>query len=139
MTEHEVTEPAAEHIDGLGVDEGGTDVVGVDLYWRSGCGFCSSLRRGLDKAGIERTEHDIWSDPEAAAVVRRVARGNETVPTVVIGDIGMVNPRAKQVVAVLGEHAPHLLPQQHVDRTNTVDGESPVGAFGRLARRFLGT
>jgi glutaredoxin-like protein len=112
------------------------DAEGIDLYWRPGCGFCSSLRRGLDKMRIERVEHDIWADPEAAAVVRSVAGGNETVPTVVIGDVGMVNPTAKQVVAVLREHAPHLLPE---DGDATVDGEhQDGGTLGRLLERLRG-
>lgn len=82
----------------------------IDLYWRPGCGFCTMLRRQLDKLGIERVEHDIWADPADAEIVRSHADGNETVPTVVVGDVGMVNPSAKQLVAHLAEHAPHLLP-----------------------------
>lgn len=82
----------------------------VHYYWRPGCGFCTMLRRGLDKAGIETIDHDIWADPDAAAVVRSYANGNETVPTVVIGDIGLVNPSAKQVARHLEQFAPHLLP-----------------------------
>ncbi len=82
----------------------------VHYYWRPGCPFCSMLRRGLDKAGIETVDHNIWDDPEAAAVVRDYAAGNETVPTVVVGDVGMVNPSAKQVVQHLAGAAPHLLP-----------------------------
>ena len=68
----------------------------IDLYWRPGCGFCSSLRRSLDALGVERVEHDIWSDPHAAAVVRSHAGGNETVPTVVIDGVGLVNPSASR-------------------------------------------
>ncbi len=83
----------------------------IDLYWRPGCGFCMMLRRKLDKLGIERVEHDIWDDPADAAIVRSHANGNETVPTVVIGGIGMVNPSAEQIIDHLGEHAPHLLPE----------------------------
>jgi glutaredoxin len=64
----------------------------IDLYWRPGCGFCSMLQRKLDKLGIERVEHNIWDDPADAEIVRAHARGNETVPTVVIGDRGFVNP-----------------------------------------------
>lgn len=109
----------------------------IDLYWRPGCGFCSSLRRGLDKAGIERVEHDIWSDPDAAAVVRSVANGDETVPTVVIGDVGLVNPRAREVVATLREHAPHLLPDDLA--AGAADAErSDTGTFGRLLERVRG-
>jgi glutaredoxin len=82
----------------------------VHFYWRPGCGFCSMLRRGLDKAGIETVDHNIWDDPADAAIVRHHANGNETVPTVVVGDVGMVNPSTRQVAEHLGRHAPHLLP-----------------------------
>ena len=82
----------------------------IDLYWRPGCGFCMLLRRRLDKLGIARVEHNIWEDEAAAAVVRSHANGNETVPTVVVGGTGLVNPSAKRLVAALREVAPHLLP-----------------------------
>ncbi len=55
------------------------------------------LRRGLRKAGIVTVEHNIWENAADAGVVRMHARGNETVPTVVIGDVGMVNPSARAV------------------------------------------
>ncbi len=83
----------------------------IDLYWRPGCGFCASLRSQLDKLGIERVEHNIWDEPAKAAIVREHANGNETVPTVVVGDVGMVNPSASQLAAHLAEHAPDLLPE----------------------------
>ena len=88
--------------------------------------FCSVLRRGLAKAGIETVEHDIWDDPADAAIVRDHAGGNETVPTVVIDGIGLVNPSARQVADHLAAHAPHLLPP---------DFEPPrQGVIGRLLR-----
>lgn len=83
----------------------------IDLYWRPGCGFCSSLRSQLDKLGIERVEHNIWDEPEKSAIVKQHANGNETVPTVVVGGVGMVNPSGRAVAAHLAEHAPHLLPE----------------------------
>jgi mycoredoxin len=96
----------------------------VHYYWRPGCGFCSMLRRGLDKAGISTVDHNIWDDPGSAAIVRSYANGDETVPTVVIGDVGMVNPSARQVTEHLMRHAPHLLPEGF---------EPPErGLFGRL-------
>ena len=104
----------------------------IDLYWRPGCGFCSSLRRGLDKAGLERVEHNIWDNPNDAAIVRRHANGNETVPTVVIGDQSLVNPSAKQLLAFLAAQAPDLLPAGH-----DVSEESG-GAVGRFVGRVLG-
>ena len=83
----------------------------VHYYWRPGCAFCAMLRRGLDKAGIETVDHNIWDDPADAATVRFYANGNETVPTVVVGDVGLVNPSAKQVAKHLEQFAPQLLPE----------------------------
>lgn len=64
----------------------------VEVYARPGCPFCMLLRLELKAAGIAYDETDIWSDPQAAARVRGVAGGNETVPTVFIGDRSLVNP-----------------------------------------------
>jgi glutaredoxin len=83
----------------------------IDLYWRPGCGFCSSLRRQLDKLGIERVEHNIWDEPSKAEIVRHHANGSETVPTLVVGGVGMVNPSASAVAAHLAACAPQLLPE----------------------------
>ncbi|MGI8867354.1 MAG: glutaredoxin family protein [Mycobacteriales bacterium] len=79
-------------------------------YWRPGCGFCALLRRALRRAGIPVREINIWDDPAGAAAVRRVARGTETVPTVVIGDVALVNPSMRRVLAVLRDRAPQLIP-----------------------------
>ena len=69
------------------------------------------LRRGLDRRGITTVDHDIWQDPSAAAVVRSFASGNETVPTVVVGDTGLVNPSAREVAELIERTAPHRLPK----------------------------
>ena len=71
------------------------------FYWRPRCGFCSSLRRDLEHAGVDLDERNIWEDEESAAFVRGVANGNETVPTVVVNDRALVNPSARQVVELL--------------------------------------
>ena len=92
----------------------GTRAPRIDLYWRPGCGFCSRLQRKLDQLGIQRVEHDIWDDPDDAAIVRQHANGNETVPTVVIGDQGFVNPSAGELVAFLAARHPELLPEDFV-------------------------
>jgi len=84
---------------------------GITFYWRPGCGFCWRLERALNKADIPLVRHNIWDDDEAAAAVRAIARGNETVPTVVIGPVGLVNPSPRQVVDTMREHTPHLLPE----------------------------
>ena len=74
--------------------------------------------------------HNIWEDPSAAAIVRSVASGNETVPTVAVGNKSMVNPTPTQVMAALADHAPHLVPE---------DYEPPQpGPAGRLLNRLLG-
>jgi len=78
-----------------------TDFPAVDFYWRPGCPFCSMLERGLAARDIPLRKHNIWENPDAAAIVRSHARGNETVPTVVVAGRGMVNPSADEVVAAL--------------------------------------
>ncbi|ANH39602.1 Glutaredoxin [Nocardioides dokdonensis FR1436] len=82
----------------------------IEVMWRPGCPFCASLRRGLRRAGVATLEHDIWSSADAAARVRAVTGGDETVPTVFIGDQALVNPSVRQVVAAIRavdpEHQP---------------------------------
>lgn len=73
----------------------------VVFYWRPGCGFCMMLQRGLDGRGIDYDARNIWTDDEAAAFVRSVAGGNETVPTVVVGGTAIVNPTIDQVLEAL--------------------------------------
>ncbi len=82
----------------------------LDVYWRPGCMFCSSLKRSLKRRGVPMRLHNIWDDPEAATVVRAAARGNETVPTVVIGGEALVNPTPQAVEALIARIAPELLP-----------------------------
>jgi glutaredoxin-like protein len=100
----------------------------VTVYTRPGCPFCTSLRAGLRKQGLEFHEVDIWDDPSAAEVVRSVADGNETVPTVVIGDWFAVNPSAGRVVEVVGERAPDLLPES---KPGPVRGALNALGFGK--------
>ena len=88
----------SEHVD--------TDSSAVTLYWRPGCPYCSGLRRRLRQLGVRTTEINIWSDPAAAAAVRAVAGGNETVPTVVIAGTAMVNPSGPQVLDAAKRLAP---------------------------------
>ena len=83
---------------------------GVVFFWRPGCGFCASLRHHLRREGLPLLEVDIWQDDRAAAAVRAITGGNETVPTVVVGPVQMVNPSPQQVLDAVAEHAPHLVP-----------------------------
>ncbi|KGI82980.1 glutaredoxin [Actinopolyspora erythraea] len=82
----------------------------VLVYTRPGCPFCVSLRAGLRRHGVRFEESDIWQDARAAATVRELADGNETVPTVVIGSWSAVNPSVEAVRAAAAEHAPGALP-----------------------------
>ncbi|OON83012.1 NrdH-redoxin [Streptomyces tsukubensis] len=82
---------------------------GIVVYWRPGCPYCMHLRLRLRLAGLRREEVNIWRDPAAAAYVRLVAEGNETVPTVTVAGRAMVNPTMRQVTDAVRTHAPHLL------------------------------
>ena len=87
----------------------------IEVMWRPGCPFCNALRRGLNRAGVETTEHDIWSSPPAAARVRKATGGDETVPTVFVGAHALVNPSVQQVVdavrAVEPDYQPDAAPR----------------------------
>lgn len=78
-----------------------SDTPTVRFYWRPGCYFCSNLERKLADEGVALEKFNIWDDPGHAAFVRDVAGGNETVPTVVVGDTAMVNPSPAQVLEAL--------------------------------------
>ncbi len=95
----------------------------IEVMWRPGCPFCTSLRRGLSRAGVATTEHDIWSSTDAAARVRAATGGDETVPTVFIGDQALVNPSVRQVVAAIRA----VDPDHHRD-SPAATGRGGVGA-----------
>ncbi|GGK98542.1 hypothetical protein Ppa06_66730 [Planomonospora parontospora subsp. parontospora] len=79
---------------------------GVVVYWRPGCPYCMRLRTRLRFTRLRYSEVNIWKDPEAAAFVRSVADGNETVPTVTVAGRAMVNPSRSQVLEAAGRHLP---------------------------------
>lgn len=64
----------------------------VVVYWRPGCAYCLRLRWALGRLARRATWVDIWSDDGAAAFVRGVNDGNETVPTVVVAESVHTNP-----------------------------------------------
>jgi glutaredoxin-like protein len=104
---------------------------GITVYWRPGCGFCQSLLRGLERAGLAFERANIWDDDgSAAAYVRSVARGNETVPTVRIGQAALVNPTVREVLATVATDAPELLPEDYAPPR--------PGPLGRAVARLLG-
>ncbi|QYJ04099.1 NrdH-redoxin [Nocardioides panacisoli] len=73
----------------------------VVVYFRRGCTFCEWLRLSLGSRRKDVVWVDIWADPEAAAYVRSVNDGNETVPTVVIDGAAHTNPAPRKVKAAL--------------------------------------
>jgi mycoredoxin len=92
--------------------------------------FYGSLLRGLERSGLRLDRVDIRQDEDGAAFVRSVARGNETVPTVSVGDVALVNPSAPDVLRAVGEEAPQELPAGY---------EPPrPGAVARAVTRLLG-
>ncbi|MFA9432064.1 mycoredoxin [Egicoccus sp. AB-alg2] len=105
----------------------------VTVYWRPGCGFCSSLFRGLERAGLPFERVDIWQDDEAAAFVRSVADGNETVPTVRVGDLALVNPSTRDVLRAVADRDPDALPEA----ARELLAQGP-GRLGQVLGRLLG-
>lgn len=102
----------------------------ITVYWRPGCGFCRSLLGGLQRSGLDFDRVDIWQDESAAAFVRSVAGGNETVPTVRVGGIALVNPSTPDVLRTVATELPGQLP----------DGYEPprAGLVARALGRLLG-
>ena len=86
-----------------------TPIDAIEFYWRPGCPFCAMLERDLMAADIPLSKRNIWEEPQAAAFVRSVADGNETVPTVHVAGEAMVNPPIEQVKQLLSKVAPHLV------------------------------
>lgn len=78
----------------------------ITVYWRAGCGFCRSL------------------------LGRSVAGGNETVPTVRVGRVALINPSAPDVLRTVEAELPAHLP----------GGYEPLraGLVARTISRLLG-
>ena len=70
----------------------------VTMYTTTWCGYCRRLKDQLDREGIPFTEVDIERDDDAAEIVMRVNRGNQTVPTVVFPNgTALTNPSLAEV------------------------------------------
>jgi hypothetical protein len=59
------------------------------------------MLRGLRANEVAFEEVNIWDDPTGTATVRALAHGNETVPTVVVGTVSLVNPSVATVLKVI--------------------------------------
>jgi len=83
---------------------------GITVYWRPGCGFCGTLLRQFEQFQVPYDAVNIWDDEGGAKFVRSVARGNETVPTVAVGSVALVNPSIREVLDAAVSHAPDAVP-----------------------------
>lgn len=99
------------------------------VYWRPGCGFCTRLLRDLSELGLGHQRVNIHEDSAGAVFVRGVAGGNETVPTVRVGDMALINPTVDDVVGQLAEVDPRLVPEGYEPRR--------PGPVGRWLRRWV--
>ena len=88
-----------------------TDEAVITVYWRPGCGFCAALLGDLDRSHVPHRRANIWEDPKAAASVRSAAGGNETVPTVAVGPVVLVNPTLTDVLRAAQQHVPDAVPE----------------------------
>ncbi len=79
----------------------------ITIYSTTWCGYCTRLKRQLDRQGITYQEINIEQDPASAAYVQNVNGGNQTVPTVRFPDgTALTNPSAAEVAAKLTAAAP---------------------------------
>lgn len=75
----------------------------VTMYTTTWCGYCIRLKHQMRRAGINYQEIHLERNPEAAAFVRSVNGGNETVPTLVFPDSSTAtNPSIAEVKRRLG-------------------------------------
>ncbi len=84
----------------------------ITVYGRPGCPGVGPVLRFLNSAGMAYNYVDIRRDPEAAARVRALAHGHESVPTVVLPDgRALVEPGVfglRQALQDAGETGPAL-------------------------------
>ncbi len=76
------------------------------VYATRWCGDCSRARRFLDDHHVAYRWIDIDRDREAEALIRRVNRGNRSVPTLIFPDGSMlVEPSNQDLARHLGIEA----------------------------------
>lgn len=98
-TANDVSEAEAKRL----VNEAPEGAKPVIVYHRPGCTHCGRLKLAL--LGVKDRAYwvDIWDDPDAAAFVRSVNAGYETVPTVVLDGVAQTNPPSGLVRSALVE------------------------------------
>jgi mycoredoxin len=72
------------------------------IYTTTWCGYCTRLKRQLERAEIGFMEVDIERNPGAADVVAQLNDGDQTVPTLIFPDGStLTNPSIREVTAKL--------------------------------------
>lgn len=70
----------------------------LTIYSTVWCGYCTRLKRQLEREGVPFLAVDIEDDPDAAAFVKRANDGSQTVPTLRLPDGStMTNPTLAQL------------------------------------------
>lgn len=71
----------------------------LTIYSTPWCGYCTRLKRQLDREGVTYRDVDIEQDTAAAGYVAQVNGGNLTVPVVTLPDgTALTNPPLKDVL-----------------------------------------
>jgi len=71
------------------------------MYTTNHCGYCVLLKRYLDFRGITYQEVNVEDEPALQRQLEQWTGGYQTVPTVQIGELILVNPRGPEVEAAL--------------------------------------
>lgn len=75
----------------------------VTMYTTTWCGDCRRSKRLLDRHGVPYDEINIENTPGAVQEVVRLARGNRSVPTIVIEDGPvLIEPSDRELAHALG-------------------------------------
>jgi len=78
----------------------------VTMYTTSWCGYCSRLKKMMQREGIAYSEVNIEEVEGAADVVMKANGGNQTVPTLVFADgSALTNPSLEQVKSQLAQQS----------------------------------
>ena len=77
------------------------DPPAVTVYTTSWCASCFMAKRYLQQEGVPYQEIDIERVPGAAGEVMRLARGYQTVPTLIIGESVVVDWDQRAVTSAL--------------------------------------
>jgi len=100
VTDLLIDRPAATHAEASDAGH-----AGVWVYHRPGCPYCARMTWVLNRRAAQARWVDIWQDADAAAYVRSVNGGDETVPTVVVDGLPRTNPSPRAVRRALADPA----------------------------------